>query len=67
MARLVTEQRILFACLYLILHVIDSQGEEAASWYDESMSTREILNRLLKDRATRVERLSMLVCTLKSI
>lgn len=58
------EPRLLLASLYLIMHIIDTEGEDAVSWYDDSLDARSIVSHLLKNDETRVNRLLMLVCTL---
>ena len=61
------EQELDLAALITLSYVIDADGEEAVSWYEDGMNGRTIIKNLMKDHDKRDERLALLVCTLKHI
>lgn len=61
----IKNDRALLAALFAVAAVLDAEGEEAVSWYEDGMGHREIIENLLSDPEKRAERCALLVCTLK--
>ncbi len=65
--RVASDAKLRLAVLASILTIIDEEGESEVAWFNEELTTKELVRLFLCDGPKRLERLSALVCTFGDI